>query len=129
MKKRSARIAISTVAVSSLIALGSIAPANAFSTYGWGATSTEWATQLGYTGDAWTWPCTNVNGTHALQAWLRFYAGSVGNRDTGRQYTYLSTGSCTKGTVSYGYWDDLNLDPGYKTKFTYGFNIAPWGSW
>lgn len=94
----------------------------------WGCGSTEWWSQLGYTGKAWFWDNRygTVYGSRALaySAWVRFYAGSPGRRDTGYVYAVKQLNPPQPGywQVSVDYWDDLNLDPGYKTVFNCNVN-------
>lgn len=121
------------VAATAMAVGGSTIPAQAAGggTSGWGWSSNEWWSQLGYTGKIWAYPCVNVlqKGTyvHALQGWLRYYVGSPGNRDTGKLYTAFASG-CSTVSRTKDYWDDPNPWAA-KTVFTKGWTIVPKGVW
>lgn len=116
---------------------GAIFPKVAQAANPWGGGSTQWWSQLGYTGQAqwwsqlgytgqaWFWDNRygTANGGRSLAtgAWVRYYAGSPGRRDTGNVYAVKQVSTPQPGywSVSVDYWDDLSLNPGYKTIFSY----------
>ena len=96
-------------------------------TSAWGWSCQEWFSQLGYDGSVWFW--TNhalmIDGSvkRAQEAWLRFYAGRPGNRDTGKLYADRTASQPALYKKDHSYWDDFSWDPGYKTIFKVGIVI------
>lgn len=125
--KRALVIAIATIALFTTLGGTTTAQASGGGTLAWGWQLDEWWTQLGYTGQVWRTPSrTAVDGgvrKYCSSAWLRFYAGSPGNRDTGNLYAVQQTSNPSYYLRTKDYWDDISWDPGYKTIFKRGFTL------
>lgn len=125
--KRSLIIAIMLAA---LLSVGGtrVAHAAGGGTLAWGWGLQQWWTDLGYTGEVWRRPNLTAmdHGVrkYCSSAWLRFYAGSPGNRDTGKVYAVKQLSDPRLYQVIVDYWDDFSWDPGYVTHFTKGFTLV-----
>jgi hypothetical protein len=98
---------------------------------GWGATTSEWLTSLGYDGKVWIKPCQNFTSggktVHVIYAKARHII--PGYSSSGWQEVFDKGPShCSQITKTWQFWD--SLDPfAPKTKFEKSHSTAPKGVW